>query len=109
MADLELKEEEERKAQEEEEWRAWEVEEQRMWEEEERWVQEKEQARLRLASKEEKRWLMELAAQQQREWIAEERGKGSSTQSRKESVGGARYGRRCVYGQGELLIFIFSY
>ena len=54
-----------------------------------------------VVSKEEKRWLTELAAQQ----IAEKKGEGSLTQSRKRSVGGARYRRRHVYGQGELLYF----
>ena len=63
MVELELKEEEEQKAQEAEEQQVWEEEEKQLW----------------LASKQEKRWLAELVAQRQREWMVEEKGKGSST------------------------------
>ena len=54
-------EEEERRMQEEEEWR--------IWEEEEQW--------LHLISKQQKKWVAELAVQQQQEWMTEERMGGS--------------------------------
>ena len=63
---------------EEEECRVWEVEEKRLWEEEEWQVQEEEESQLQLASKQEKRWLVELAEQRWREQMAEERAEGSS-------------------------------
>ena len=81
MVELEMKEEVEWKAQEEEEQRVWEAEAWRLQEVEEWRMWEEEKKELWLASAQEKRWLAELAAQHQQEWMVE--GKtGESLQSR---------------------------
>ena len=65
-----------------------------MWEEEE--------SQLQLASEQEKRWLVELAEQRQREWMAKERVEGSlksRENSWKEETGdcwGVQSARRSV-------------
>ena len=56
----------------------WEVEEQRLQEEEEQKVWEEEERALRLASAQEKKWLAELAKQNQQNQLAEEKAEGSS-------------------------------
>ena len=59
--------------------RTWDVEEKRIWEEEEqRLWDEEENKKLWLASAQEKRWLVELAAQCQLEWMVEEKNGESS-------------------------------
>ena len=90
MAELELQEEEEWKMKEEVEQKAQEEHEQKIKEEEEG-------QRLRLASKQEKRWLVELATQKQKEQMVE----GSLKSGSNWNVRVAGFRKKYVHSLGE--------
>lgn len=66
-------------------------------------MQEEEEKKLQLMNEWEKRWLVELATQQQQEQMVEVKGEGSSKSGDNwmETARGARYRRRFVSDQGK--------